>query len=331
MSILVTGTAGFIGYFVAKQLLEQGFDVVGIDNLNDYYDVNLKLARLNNLKKFTTFKEERIDLKDKINVDRIFIKYKLDRVINLAAQAGVTYSLKNPQAYIDSNITGFLNILEGCRNNDIKHLVFASTASVYGGSEIMPQSEENPCNHPLSLYGATKKANEMMAHSYSHLFSIPTTALRFFFFFCPWGRPDMALFIFVKNIIEDKPINVHNFGKMKRDFTYVEDIAKGVVLTTLGEAPMIAEENGNDKSAVAPFAIYNIGNNSPVDLMYYIKCIETELEKKAIINYIPIQPAEIEKSWADSSKLIKNYGYKPKTKIEDGVREFIKWYKEFYG
>ena len=331
MKILVTGTAGFIGYFVAKQLLEQGHEVVGIDNVNDYYDVNLKEARLNKLKTFENFKEERIDLVDKINVDRVFRKHKPQRIINLAAQAGVTYSLKKPQAYIDSNITGFLNILEGCRDNDVKHLVFASTASVYGGSKIMPQSEKDSCNHPLSLYGATKKANEMMAHSYSHLFSIPITGLRFFNCYGPWGRPDMALFIFVKNIIEGKPINVHNFGKMKRDFTYVEDIAKGVVLTALGEAPVIAEENDNDKSAVAPFKIYNIGNNSPVDLMYYIECIEKELDKKAIINFVPIQPAEIEKSWADSSKLMKDYGYKPQTKIEDGVHEFVKWYREFYG
>lgn len=336
--VLVTGTAGFIGYFVAKRLLELGNKVVGVDNVNPYYDVRLKEARVSNLKKSADFTEARIDMKDREPMEKLFASVKPQVVINLAAQAGVRYSLENPYAYIDSNITGFLNILEGCRHNNVEHLIFASTASVYGANGKMPWSEHDGCNHQMSLYAATKKANEVMAHSYAHLFRIPTTGLRFFNAYGPWGRPDMALFIFVKNIFEGKPINVFNNGNMIRDFTYVEDIAEGVCKLALG-APSKIDENWSANvpvpdpasSGVAPFRLFNIGNSHPIPLMRYIELMEKEIGKKAIINYMPIQPGEIEKSSADNSKLYKAYDFKPKVNVEEGVRNFVKWYREFYG
>lgn len=337
MTVLVTGTAGFIGHFVALNLLSKGHTVVGVDNVNDYYDVNLKEARIVNLKKNPNFIEARIDMADKKAMEETFAKYQPKRVLNLAAQAGVRYSLENPHAYIDSNVTGFLNILEGARAVKAEHVVFASTASVYGANEKLPSKETDSCNHQLSLYAATKKANESMAHSYAHLFNMPCTGLRFFNVYGPWGRPDMALFIFVKNIIEDKPINVFNHGKMVRDFTYVEDIAEGVVQVLLGEVPKINENwNGGDtcpdpsSSGVAPFKIYNIGNENPVELMKYIELMEQEIGKKAIINFMPIQPGEVEKSNADSSSLYQAVNFKPNTKVDDGVKAFVKWYREFY-
>lgn len=336
MKILVTGTAGFIGFFVAKRFLALGHTVIGIDNVNDYYDVNLKEARLKILKDNSNFIEVRESLEDKEKIAEIFSKHKPQRVVNLAAQAGVRYSFENPYTYIDSNVMGFLNILEGCRHNNVEHLVFASTASVYGSNTKMPWSEHDGCNHQLSLYAATKKANESMGHSYAHLFNLPTTCLRFFNAYGPWGRPDMALFIFVKNIIEGKTIDVFNHGKMVRDFTYVEDIARGVVDITLAEPaqknPAWDSSNpDNATSGVAPFRIYNIGNNDPVDLMDYIKAMEDEVGKKAIINFMDIQPGEVVKSWADSSDLYEKINFKPQTNVKDGVKEFVKWYKEFYG
>lgn len=335
MKILVTGTAGFIGFFVAKKLLSLGHNIIGVDNVNDYYDVNLKEARLNILKQNENFFEVRTSLEDRKKMEEVFAEHKPQRVINLAAQAGVRYSLENPHAYIDSNVTGFLNILEGCRHNQVEHLVFASTASVYGSNTQMPWSEHHGCNHQLSLYAATKKANEAMGHSYSHLFNLPTTCLRFFNVYGPWGRPDMALFIFVKNIIENKPINVFNNGEMIRDFTYVEDIARGVVDIALAEPAKVDKDWDSSSpdtatSGVAPFRIYNIGNNNPVELMEYIKCMENEIGKKAIINFMEIQPGEVVKSWADSNDLYNKINFKPQTKVQDGVKEFVKWYRDFY-
>ncbi len=335
--ILVTGTAGFIGFFVAKQLCEKGYSVIGVDNVNDYYDVNLKEARLKNLHKFENFIEERVDIADKEKMLQIFSNYKPQRVLNLAAQAGVRYSFENPHAYTHSNIEGFLNILEGCRHNEVEHLVFASTASVYGANTKMPWDETDGCNHQLSLYAATKKANEVMAHSYAYLFNIKTTGLRFFNAYGPWGRPDMALFIFVKNIIEGKTINVFNNGNMVRDFTYVEDIAQGVIKVLLGTPPekdLEWKQNvpspDPSRSGVAPFKIYNIGNSKPVELMRYIEIMEQEIGKKALINFMPIQPGEIVKSEADNNSLYEDYDFKPKTNVEEGVRNFVKWYREFY-
>ncbi len=338
MKIALTGTAGFIAYFVAKRLLEDGHEVAGIDNVNPYYDVKLKEARVANLKKFPNFTEARIDLHDNEAVACLFKSFKPARVANLAAQAGVRYSFENPYCYIDSNISGFLNILEGCRHNPVEHLVFASTASVYGANGKMPWAETDGCNHQLSLYAATKKANEAMAHSYSHLFDIPTTGLRFFNVYGPWGRPDMALFIFVRNIIEGKPIDVFNNGNMVRDFTYVEDIAEGVARVLLGAPPKKDSSWKADvpvpdpsNSGVAPFKLYNIGNSHPVNLMRYIEIMEDEIGKKAVINFMPIQPGEIEKSEADNSRLYKDYGFKPKTNVDEGVRNFVRWYRRFYG
>ena len=337
MKILVTGTAGFIGFFVAKNLLGRGCEVVGVDNVNPYYDVRIKEARLKILKQNPNFKEARIDLADRDAVAKVFAEEKPERVVNLAAQAGVRYSFENPYVYIDSNIMGFLNILEGCRHNDVKHLVFASTASVYGANGKMPWKETDGCNHQMSLYAATKKANEIMAHSYSHLFNIPTTGLRFFNVYGPWGRPDMALFLFVRNIIDGKPINVFNNGKMVRDFTYVEDIAEGVCRVALGPLPQKKPDwNGKDatpdpsNSGVAPFKLYNIGNSHPVQLMRYIELMEQYIGKKAIINFMPIQPGEIEVSEADNSRLYNDYDYKPKVRVEEGVKNFVNWYREFF-
>ena len=337
MKILVTGTAGFIGFFVAKNLLARGCEVVGVDNVNPYYDVRIKEARLKILKQNPNFKEARIDLADRDAVAKVFAEEKPERVVNLAAQAGVRYSFENPYVYIDSNIMGFLNILEGCRHNDVKHLVFASTASVYGANGKMPWKETDGCNHQMSLYAATKKANEVMAHSYSHLFNIPTTGLRFFNVYGPWGRPDMALFLFVRNIIDGKPINVFNNGKMVRDFTYVEDIAEGVCRVALGPLPQKKPDwNGKDatpdpsNSGVAPFKLYNIGNSHPVQLMRYIELMEEYIGKKAIINFMPIQPGEIEVSEADNSRLYNDYDYKPKVRVEEGVKNFVNWYREFF-
>lgn len=333
MKVLITGTAGFIGSTLALKLLARGDEVIGIDNVNDYYDVNLKLARLERVKAQPGFTEVRCDLEDRDAVAAAFKKHKPERVVNLAAQAGVRYSLENPYAYIDANIVGHLNILENCRYHDVEHLVYASSSSVYGSHTNMPFSIHEPVDHPVSLYAATKKSNELMAHTYSHLFGIPTTGLRFFTVYGPWGRPDMALFMFTKNILAGEPINVFNHGKHKRDFTYVEDIVEGVTRTLDNIATPNPDWDSNKPDPAtsnAPFRVYNIGNNSPVDLEHYIAVLEDCLGKKAIKNLLPLQPGDVPDTYADVSDLIKDVDYKPNTSVEDGIAKFVEWYKEYY-
>ena len=337
MKIIVTGTAGFVGFFVASKLLAMGHEVIGVDNVNDYYDVNLKESRLKILHKYNNFFEARLDLVNREGLEKLFKTYKPKRVLNLAAQAGVRYSFENPYAYVDSNLVGFVNLEEQCRHNQIEHFVFASTASVYGANNKMPWDESDGCNHQLSLYAATKKANEVIAHSYSHLFNLPTTGLRFFNVYGPWGRPDMALFIFVKNIFEEKKINVYNNGHMIRDFTYVEDIAEGVCRVLLGKTPEIdkcwdrsAAVPDPSRSGVAPFKIYNIGNSHPVELMRYIEIMEKEIGKKAKINFMPIQPGEVIKSEADNNDLYEDYDFRPKVNVEEGIHKFVQWYRDYF-
>ncbi|WP_340063263.1 NAD-dependent epimerase [Ascidiimonas aurantiaca] len=340
MKILVTGAAGFIGYYVSRVLAQKGHQVVGIDNINDYYDVNLKYARLNELGinrdlaehfnvecSSTVFPENfrfvRMALEDREHLPPLFEKEKFDVVCNLAAQAGVRYSLENPEAYIDSNIVGFLNILECCRNHQVKHLVYASSSSVYGLNEKIPFETSDNVDHPISLYAASKKSNELMAHTYGHLFGIPTTGLRFFTVYGPWGRPDMALFLFTDAITKGKPIKVFNHGKMERDFTFIDDITEGVVRVV--EQPVEQRiQSGN------LYKVYNIGNNNSVKLMDFIKEIEHNLEKEAAKEMLPIQPGDVERTWADVNDLITDYGYRPDTSIKEGVKKFVTWYKEFY-
>lgn len=333
MRILVTGTAGFIGSTLSIRLLERGDEVIGVDNVNDYYDPALKEARLARLKKYENFTEVRISLEDKAAIDDVFTTYKPQKVVNLAAQAGVRYSLENPQAYIDANIVGFTNILEGCRHNKVEHLVYASSSSVYGANEAMPFSVHDNVDHPVSLYAATKKANELMAHTYSHLFALPTTGLRFFTVYGPWGRPDMALFMFTKNIIEGKPIDVFNYGKHKRDFTYIDDIVEGVIRTLDNVAapnPDWSGMNPDPATSKAPYKIYNIGSNKPCELMRYIEIIEECVGKKAEMNMLPLQPGDVPATYADVDALIKDVDYKPNTSIEEGVAKFVEWYRDFY-
>ncbi|NAS30173.1 NAD-dependent epimerase/dehydratase family protein [Flavobacteriaceae bacterium R38] len=340
MKILVTGAAGFIGFFVSKTLCEQGHEVIGLDNINDYYDINLKYARLKELgiekdqaSEFNklsisnhyqdSFKFIRMHLEDREGLPQLFEEEKIDIVCNLAAQAGVRYSLENPEAYIDSNLVGFLNILECCRNYQIKHLVYASSSSVYGLNEKIPFSTDDKVDNPISLYAATKKGNELMAHTYSHLFKIPTTGLRFFTVYGPWGRPDMAMFLFTDAITKDRPIKVFNYGKMERDFTYIDDIVEGVV--RIIQKPV---ENRTENSF--HYKLYNIGNNNSVKLLDFINEIESNLEKKAEKQMLPIQPGDVEKTWADVNDLIKDYNYSPNTSIKKGVKSFIDWYKNYY-
>jgi len=331
--ILVTGAAGFIGFHLSKRLLQENYDVIGIDNLNDYYDVNLKKARLEILLKESSFKFKKIDLEDRDNINDLFKTYKFDVAINLAAQAGVRYSLINPYAYIDSNITGFLNILEACRHNPVKHLIFASSSSVYGANTKMPFSVHHNVDHPVSLYAATKKANELMAHTYANLYKIPSTGLRFFTVYGPWGRPDMALFLFTKAIVENQPIDVFNHGKMKRDFTYVDDIVEGI--TRLVPKSPVPNKNWNGDnpdpaSSFVPYKIYNIGNNQPVELMKFIETIEHQIGKNAIKNFMEIQQGDVPATYADVDDLMNDVGFRPNTSINDGVGEFIRWYKTYY-
>jgi UDP-glucuronate 4-epimerase len=333
LKILVTGAAGFIGYHTARLLLDRGYEVVGLDNLNDYYDASLKSARLDLLRTRPSFRFERIDLTDRSAMAGLFERERFVRVIHLAAQAGVRYSLEAPHAYIDSNITGTLNVLEGCRHNGIQHLVYASTSSVYGANTKMPFSVHGIADHPVSLYAATKRANELMAHNYSTLFRIPTTGLRFFTVYGPWGRPDMALFLFTRNILEGKPIDVFNNGHHKRDFTFVDDIAEGVV--RVSELPARPDPNWNSdapdpSSSSAPFRLYNIGNNQPVALMRYIEVIEDCLGRKAQKNFLPMQPGDVPETYADIDDLVRDVGYRPATPIEEGVQRFVAWFCEYY-
>ncbi|ARU28286.1 NAD-dependent epimerase [Cellvibrio sp. PSBB006] len=333
MKVLVTGTAGFIGSSLAKRLLARGDEVIGVDNLNDYYDVQIKKDRLAQLLPQTGFTDVRANIEDKAAIDKIFKEHKPDRVVNLAAQAGVRYSLINPQAYIDSNITGFLNILEACRHIGTEHLVYASSSSVYGANTAMPFSVHNNVDHPVSLYATSKKANELMAHTYSHLFNIPTTGLRFFTVYGPWGRPDMALFIFTKKILAGEPIDVFNFGHHRRDFTYIDDIVEGVIRTLDHVAPTNPQWNGDKPdpaTSKAPYRIYNIGSNNPVELLRYIEVLEDCLGKKAIKNLLPLQPGDVPDTYADVDALIEDVDYKPTTPVETGIDNFVKWYRDYY-
>ena len=333
MKILVTGAAGFIGFRVSQLLLERGDEVVGLDNLNDYYDVNLKKARLGMLEQTSGFSFEKVELADRAAVETLFATAGFDRVIHLAAQAGVRYSIENPHSYVDSNVVGTLHILEGCRHHDVGHLVYASTSSVYGANTNMPFSVHQNVDHPLALYAATKKANELMAHSYSSLYDMPTTGLRFFTVYGPWGRPDMALFLFTKNIIEGKPIDVFNYGNHRRDFTYVDDIARGVIAsmdTVATPDPDWDSENPDPATSRAPYRIYNIGNNRPVELMHYIEVLEDCLGRKAEKNLLPLQPGDVPDTYADSQSLVDAVGYKPSTPVEEGVAKFVEWYLEYH-
>ena len=333
MKVLITGSAGFIGSALSLKLLERGDEVIGVDNLNDYYDVTLKEARLRRNSEFSAYTHYRCSLENREQIQDIFKKHAPQRVVNLAAQAGVRYSLQNPYAYIDSNIVGFINILEACRHNKTENLVYASSSSVYGGNTKLPFSVHDNVDHPLSLYAATKKANELMAHTYSSLYGLPTAGLRFFTVYGPWGRPDMALFIFTKNILAGKPIDVFNYGKHSRDFTYVDDIVEGVT-RTLDHIPQPnpdwSGDNPDSATSPAPYRLYNIGNSSPVQLMDYIAAIEKHTGHKAELNLLPMQPGDVPDTYADVDALIEDVGYRPNTSVEEGVGRFIEWYREFY-
>ena len=333
MRIFVTGSAGFIGYHVARRLLDRGDDVVGIDNVNDYYDPSLKEARLALLRAYPRFTFERIDIADAQAMARCFETHRPERVVHLAAQAGVRYSLTNPRAYTDSNISGFLNILEGCRHNHVEHLVYASSSSVYGANTRQPFSEHQNVDHPVSLYAATKKANELMAHTYAHLFALPSTGLRFFTVYGPWGRPDMALFKFTRGILAGEPIPVFNEGRMIRDFTYIDDVAEGVVrvLDRIAEGdPEWSSDDPDPARSRAPYRVYNIGNNNPVQLLEYIAMLEEQLGKKAKMELLPIQPGDVPATMADVRELEQATGFRPSTTVREGIAAFVKWYKEYY-
>lgn len=333
MRILVTGAAGFIGFHLSKLLLENNFRVVGIDNLNDYYTPKIKEDRLKILEKYKGFDFYKIDIKGKSEIDNIFENYRPDYVIHLAAQAGVRYSIENPYEYVDSNFIGFMNILEACRNFPVKHFIYASSSSVYGGNKTVPFSTKHQVDHPVSLYAATKKANELMAHAYSSLYGIPTTGLRFFTVYGPFGRPDMAYYLFTKNILDEKPIQVFNHGKMERDFTYIDDIV-GAIYKLLDIIPTANkkwdERNDDISSSFAPYKIYNIGNSNPVSILYFINVLERLLGKDAVKIYKDMQPGDMIRTSADVNDLEKDIGFKPSTSIEDGLGSFIKWYKDYY-
>ena len=333
MKVLITGCAGFIGMHVAQRLLARGDEVVGIDNLNDYYDVGLKEARLKQLADRPGFRFIKLDVADTAGVAALFAQERFDSVINLAAQAGVRYSLTNPHAYAQTNLVGFVNLLEGCRHGKVKHFVYASSSSVYGGNTKMPFSEHDSVDHPVSLYAASKKSNELMAHTYSHLFGLPTTGLRFFTVYGPWGRPDMALFLFTKAILEGKPIDVFNHGKMQRDFTYIDDIAEGVVrvLDRPAQAdPAFEKEHPDPATSWAPWRIYNIGNHQPVELMAYIEALEEALGRKAEKNFLPLQDGDVPATHADTAELRAATGFAPAKPVPEGVRRFVEWYRGYY-
>ena len=333
MSIIVTGSAGFIGSALVKRLLKNGERIIGIDNHNEYYDTKLKEDRLKEFINNKNYDHFRIDLCDKDGISSIFSKFKPDRVVNLAAQAGVRYSIENPMVYINSNIVGFGNILENCKIHNISHLLYASSSSVYGANTTMPFSVHDNVDHPLSLYAASKKSNELMAHTYSHLHKLPTTGLRFFTVYGPWGRPDMALFKFTKAILNDEPINVFNFGNHQRDFTYIDDIVYGII--KILDKPASLNKNWNSEkpdpgSSIAPWRIYNIGSNNPIKLMDFINAIEKALGKKAVINYLPLQPGDVPATYANIDNLVNDFQYKTNTNIDDGINKFISWYKEYF-
>ncbi len=334
MTILITGAGGFIGFHLSKRLLEDGFEVVGMDNLNDYYEVGLKESRLDLLQEYQGFTFVQASLEEREAVEKLFSEYTFSRVIHLAAQAGVRYSIENPHVYINSNVVGFLNVLEGCRHHQIKHLIFASSSSVYGANRTKPFSVHHNVDHPVSLYAATKKANELMAHTYSSLYGLPVTGLRFFTVYGPWGRPDMAYFSFTRAILEEKPIKVFNYGKMKRDFTYIDDIVEGIVrLIDLvpGPDPQWDGERPDPGRSYAPYRIYNIGNNQPVELMYFIRLLEQALGKEAKKELLPMQPGDVLETFADIDDLEREVGFRPGTSIEEGIGKFVNWYKKYYG
>ena len=331
--ILVTGAAGFIGSHLCQRFLARGDVVIGLDNLNDYYEVALKESRLKRLTDKDNFTFVKCDLADRTAMEKLFADYQFDAVVNLAAQAGVRYSLTNPHAYVDANLIGFMNILEGCRHQQVGHLVYASSSSVYGANTSMPFSVHDNVDHPVSLYAASKKANELMAHTYAHLYGLPCTGLRFFTVYGPWGRPDMALFLFTKAILAGEPIDVFNHGRMRRDFTYIDDIVEGVVRVTDQPARPNAEWSGDKPdpaTSAAPYRVYNIGNNNPVELMHMIETLEKALGKTAIKNYMPIQPGDVPATWADVDALSNDVGFRPETPIEVGVGRFVEWYKTYY-
>ncbi|MFA5902510.1 MAG: NAD-dependent epimerase [Desulfobacula sp.] len=333
MKVLVTGVAGFIGFSLTRRLLKDGYEVLGIDNLNDYYDVSLKKNRLSIIEKNKKFKFQQIELADRDAMKKLFSVNSFNYVINLAAQAGVRYSIENPASYIDSNLVGFGNILEGCRHSKVEHLVYASSSSVYGLNTLMPFSVRHNVDHPISLYAASKKANELMAHTYSYLYELPTTGLRFFTVYGPWGRPDMALFLFTKAILNNEPIKVFNNGNMQRDFTYIDDIVEGVVrvMKTIPKADSDWSSGApNPASSCVPYKLYNIGNNQPVALMEFVDAIEKAIGKKAVKEYLPLQAGDVPATYADVNDLIKDTGFKPSTPIVEGINNFVKWYKEYY-
>jgi len=333
MKVLITGSAGFIGSALSLRLLERGDEVIGIDSLNDYYDVALKEARLERTAAYNNFTDLRVSIDDRVAMAGIFSKHRPDRVVNLAAQAGVRYSIENPLAYVDTNLLGFANILEGCRHNNVEHLVYASSSSVYGSNTNMPFSVHDNVDHPVSLYAASKKANELMAHTYSHLYRLPTTGLRFFTVYGPWGRPDMAYFKFTQNILAGKPIDVFNNGNHQRDFTYIDDIVEGVV-RVLDKIPQPNPDWSGDApdsaSSTAPYRLYNIGNHQPVELMHYIEVLEDCLGKKAVKNMLPMQPGDVQATYADVDELVKAIDYKPAMSVEEGMARFVDWYRAYY-
>ena len=334
MPTLVTGSAGFIGYHVAERLLERGDEVVGLDVVNDYYDVSLKEARLERLARHPGYRHERVDLADAPAVTHVFTQAQPERVIHLAAQAGVRYSLTHPHAYVNSNLVGFLHVLEGCRHHGVAHLTYASSSSVYGANTAMPFSVHHNVDHPLSLYAASKKANEAMAHTYAHLYGMPTTGLRFFTVYGPWGRPDMAMFIFTRKILAGEPIDVFNHGRMRRDFTYIDDVAEGIVRVSDQPAtpnPNWSGDAPEPASSKAPWQLYNIGNHTPIELMHLIELLEQELGREAIRNYLPMQPGDVPTTYADITDLTRDVGFTPTTPIEEGVRRFVAWYRGYYG
>lgn len=333
MKVLVTGSAGFIGSNLSLRLLERGDQVIGIGNLNDYYDVALKEARLARTQAHPEYIDLRVDIEDGARLREVFDTYRPDRVVNLAAQAGVRYSIENPMAYVATNLVGFANVLEGCRHTGVAHLVYASSSSVYGANTTMPFSVHHNVDHPVSLYAASKKANELMAHTYSHLYGLPTTGLRFFTVYGPWGRPDMALFKFTRAILRGEPIEVFNYGRHRRDFTYIDDIVEGVI-RVLDRVPQgnldWSSATPDAASSRAPFRLYNIGNNNPVELMEYIAILEQNLGRKAQMNLLPLQPGDVPDTYADVSELVRDTGYHPKTSVTDGVARFVAWYRDFY-
>lgn len=333
MKILVTGSAGFIGSALCLSLLERGDEVVGIDNHNDYYSVSLKEDRLKRNKSYDKYSHIKIDIKDRIGISNLFEKYKPQRVVNLAAQAGVRYSLENPNSYVDSNLIGFVNILEGCRHHEVEHLVYASSSSVYGANTLMPYSVQNNVDHPLSLYAATKKANELMAHSYSHLYNLPTTGIRFFTVYGPWGRPDMALYKFSQALIRNETIKIFNKGLHKRDFTFIDDIIQGLILAIdkipYGNSEWLGD-NPDPSSSKAPWKVYNLGNNKPIDLMKYINELENAFGLKAKKEFLPLQDGDMPDTWANIDRFVEDFNYNPKTTIQEGISEFVKWFKDYY-